>query len=196
MQAICRTLLLASFLVAGCASTPVARHYTLSAEAKASHRIAMDPRKIEIVAVRIPETWDRPQIVLTQSPGEVSLSEFHRWAAPLRTEIPRIVAQDLARILDASTLWLRRDFAGVQPDLRVQIAIEQIDAVPGEALRLQAAWLIRAARGADDGKVQSGRTSVSIPLSEESHAAVVAATSHALLALSIDLARDIRALPL
>lgn len=193
MQVFFPALLCAACCVAGCAGTPAARHYTLAAEARASHPVTADKRKIEIVSVRIPETWDRPQIVLTKSAGEIGISEFHRWAAPLRAEVPRIVTQNLARLLDTSTLWLRRDFAGTQPDLRVQVVIEQIEALPGEALKLEAAWMIHASHGIE---LRGGRSSVSVPLAERTHEAVVAATNRALLALSIDLARDLRAVPL
>lgn len=193
MQTVFRTILLVSLVVAGCASTPAARHYTLSAEASDSHRLATSQRKIEIVAVRIPEVWDRPQIVVTKSSSEVSLNEFHRWAAPLRTEVPRVVTRNLARILDTQTVWLRRDISGAQPDLRVQVSIEHIDAVPGEALQLQATWLIRAENG---GNPRSGRTAVSEPLKEQTHDAVVLATGRALLAMSIALAKDIQAMPM
>jgi uncharacterized lipoprotein YmbA len=182
-----------SLVVAGCASTPPARHYTLSAEANDSHRLATSQRKIEIVSVRIPEVWDRPQIVVTKSSSEVSLNEYHRWAAPLRTEVPRVVTRNLARILDTQTVWLRRDFVGAQPDLRVQVSIEHIDAVPGEALQLQAAWLIRAETGASN---RSGRTAIVEPLTDSSYDAVVAATGRALLAMSIALAKDIQAMPM
>jgi uncharacterized lipoprotein YmbA len=82
----------------------------------------------------------------------------------------------------------RRDFAGMQPDLRVQVVIEHLDAVPGEALKLQASWLIRP----EHGVIKSGRATLSEPLVASSHEAVVAATGRVLLALSIDIAKDIQ----
>lgn len=191
MPALYLALVLAAALLAGCASSPVARHYTLSADATESHRIAADQRKIEIVAVRIPETWDRPQIVMTRSSAEVALSEFHRWAAPLRYEAPRIVTSNLTRILDSRTLWLRRDFVGMQPDLRVQVAIDQIDAAPAEGFQLKAAWLIRS----ENGVAKSGRTVIAEPLAAATHEAVVTAAGRALLTLSIAIAKDIQTLP-
>lgn len=191
MPVIYLALVLAAALLAGCAGSPAARHYTLSADATESHRIAADQRKIEIVAVRIPETWDRPQIVMTKSSAEVALSEFHRWAAPLRYEAPRIVTSNLARILDSKTLWLRRDFVGMQADLRVQVAIDQIDAAQGAGFQLQAAWQIRS----ENGVVKSGRTVIAEPLAAATHEAVVAAAGRALLTLSIAIAKDIQTIP-
>jgi uncharacterized protein len=178
--------------LAGCASTPVSRHYVLSADAKENHRITPDKRRIEIVSVRIPETVDRPQLVLTKSANEVSFNEFHRWAAPLRYEVPRVVSRNLSRILDNPTVWLRDDFPGTKPDLRIQVNIERLDAVPGDALRMHAVWMIRPA---DGGTPKVGNSTVSVSLQETSYDAVAVATGQVLLAISIDLARDIKKLP-
>ena len=193
MQTMRQTTLIAALLVSACATTPASRHYTLAANAQESHRIAADKRRIEIVSVRIPEALDRPQVVLTQSANEVSFSEFHRWAAPLRAEVPRVVARNLSRILDTSTLWLREDFAGTQPDLRLQVTIERLEAMPGEAMRLQALWMIRPAEG---GAPQIGRSTVSAPLNDGTYAAAVVAIGQALLHLSQDLAKAIQATPM
>lgn len=192
MKIVFRALMLATILVAGCGTTPSSRLYTLGADAGESDRVAVDKRRIEITAVRIPELWDRPQLVLTKSANEVSVSEFHRWAAPLRAEIPRIVARNLSRILDNPTIWLREDFAGARPDLRAQVMIERIEATAGESVQLDATWVIRAAEG-EVSKV--GRTAIVERPADASHEAVVSATRRALLALSTALARDITAVP-
>ena len=76
-------------------------------------------------------------------------------------------------------VWLREDFPGAKPDLRVQVSIDQIQAVAGQQLRLEAAWAIRGSDAAAALKV--GRSVVQEPLSDGSYAAVVAATSRALL---------------
>lgn len=123
-------LLLGSLLLAACGTTPPSRLYTLGAESVASDRVvtAAESRRIELASVRIPELWDRPQIVFTHSANEIGISEFHRWAAPLRAEVPRAVARDLRRLLDNPNVWLRDDFAGAKPELRVQVTIERIEA--------------------------------------------------------------------
>ena len=179
--------------VAGCGSTPVSKLYTLTADAGDGQRVASERRKVEVVSVRIPDLWDRPQVVLSKASGEVSISEFHRWATPLKLDMPRVVVRNLSRLLDNSTVWLREDFAGAQPDVRVQVTIDQIEAVAGTGLRLEASWMIRPA---GDGPAQSGRTKLVEPLAADaSHEAVVAATGRAVLAMSTQIARDIAALP-
>lgn len=181
-------LALATVLLAACGTTPASRLYRVSASADESHRLATDRRRIEIVAVRIPALWDRPQMVLSKSGNEVSLNEFHRWADPLRSEVPRVVARNLSSILDNPTIWLREDFSGGKPDLRVQVAIQRMEAVAGEGLRLESTWMIRAA---DGSKSRTGRSTISEPLADGSYDAIAAATNRALLALSRDVAKDL-----
>lgn len=183
----------AAVWVAGCGSTPAAKLYTLTADAGDGQRVASERRKIEVISVRIPDLWDRPQVVLSKPSGEVSFSEFHRWATPLKLDMPRVVVRNLSRLLDNSTVWLREDFAGAQPDVRVQVTIEQLEAVAGSGLRLEASWMIRPA---GEGAVHSGRAKLVEPLADAaSYDAVVAAAGRAVLAMSTQIARDIAALP-
>lgn len=185
-------LLLGALLLAACGTTPPSRLYTLGAEAVADDRVNAQPRCVELVSVRIPELWDRPQIVLTKSANEVGISEFDRWAAPLKTEVPRVVARDLRRQLGTPDVWLRDDFAGAKPDLRVQVTIERIDAVAGEGIRLEAAWAIRPVAG--DAAVV-GRTAIIEPMAGYRHEAVVTALRRALSRMSAALAKDVAAMP-
>ena len=192
MRSMLVTLVIATVVIAGCGSTPASKLYTLPAEAGDSQRVAGERRKVEVISVRIPDLWDRPQVVLSKATGEVSISEFHRWATPLKLDMPRVVVRNLSRLLDGSTVWLREDFAGAQPDVRVQVTIEQLEAVAGTGLRLEAAWLIRPA---GEGAAQAGRARLLEPLADASHDAVVAAAGKAVLALSSQIARDIAAMP-
>lgn len=185
------TLALAALFLAGCGSTPPSTLYVIEAQAPANVRTVTEGRRVEVVAVRIPDLWDRPQIVLSKPGGQVDFNEFNRWAVPLKSEVPRVVTRNLVSLLGSSTVWLREDFPGAKPDLRVQISIEQIEAVAGQQLRLEAAWAIRGSDAAAALKV--GRGVIQEPLSDTSYASVVAATSRALLALSRDVARDVAA---
>jgi uncharacterized lipoprotein YmbA len=182
-------LALAAILLASCGSTPTSKLYRVSASADDSHRVAADRRRIEVVSVRIPALWDRPQMVVSKPGSEVSFSEFNRWADPLSSEVPRVFARNLARVLDNPTVWLREDFAGAKPDLRVQVVIQRLEAVSGQGLKLEATWLIRSG---DGGGSRSGSTTISEPLADDGYDAIVAATNRALLALSRDVAKDLQ----
>ncbi|MCK7497933.1 MAG: PqiC family protein [Comamonadaceae bacterium] len=98
------------------AATPKARFYTLSAvpaaalgtaaSAAAGYGVAVGP-------ITVPEAVDRPQIVLRLSPSQVEISELHRWAAPLNSEIPaRSSPKHLTRLLDSARVWAYPGAAG------------------------------------------------------------------------------------
>ena len=181
-------------IVTACGTTPPAKLYTLAAEADAVDSIVKNAqsRRIELVSVRIPELWERPQIVLTKSASEVGISEFHRWAAPLKAEVPRAVARDLRRLLDTPEIWLRDDFAGAKPDLRVQVTIERIEAFAGEGVQIDAAWAIRPVAGET---VKVGRTTITEPMAGSGYDAVVNPLRRALSRMTGALAKDISAMP-
>lgn len=187
------SVVVAAVLSAGCGSTPPSALYTLETKAAEGRSVAGDTRRIEVVAVRIPDLWDRPQIVLTKPGGQVDFNEFNRWAVPLKSEVPHVVTRNLSRLLGTPTVWLREDFPGARPDLRLQVSIDQIEAVAGQHVQLEATWVIRGVDSPATFKV--GRTSLREPLADATYAAVVGATSRTLLALSEEMARDIQALP-
>lgn len=177
-------------IVTACGTTPPAKLYTLAAEADAVDSIVKNAqsRRIELVSVRIPELWERPQIVLTKSGSEVGISEFHRWAAPLKAEVPRVVARDLRRLLDTPDIWLRDDLAGVKPDLRVQVTIERIEAIAGERVQVDAVWAIRPVA---TETVKVGRTTITEPMAGSNYDAVINPLRRALSRMTGALARDI-----
>ena len=177
-------------IVTACGTTPPAKLYTLAAEADAVDSIVKNAqsRRIELVSVRIPELWERPQIVLTKSASEVGISEFHRWAAPLKAEVPRVVARDLRRLLDTPDIWLRDDLAGVKPDLRVQVTIERIEAIAGERVQVDAVWAIRPVA---TETVKVGRTTITEPMTGSGYDAVINPLRRALSRMTGALARDI-----
>jgi len=193
MKPALQTLVLAALLLAGCGSTPPSTLYVLEAPAAAAGRTAKEGRRIEVVSVRIPDLWDRPQIVLSRPGGQVDFNEFNRWAVPLKSDVPRVVTRNLVGLLGTTTVWLREDFPGAKPDLRVQISIDQLEAVAGQHLSLEATWVVRTTDPAAAYKV--GRSSLREPLADASYEAVVAATNRALLAMSREIAKDIQASP-
>jgi len=76
---------------AGCGSTPKAHFYTLSAVPAAAGATAPSATAgygVAVGPITVPEAVDRPQIVVRLSPSQVEISELHRWAAPLKSEIP------------------------------------------------------------------------------------------------------------
>src|SRR5512137_2148110 len=91
------TLCMALSLLSGC-SSPRVTFYTLNA---AATPVAAGPviGSVAIGPVTLPDLLNRPQLVVRTGVNRVDILETHRWAESLRSEIPRIIAEDLALLL-------------------------------------------------------------------------------------------------
>jgi uncharacterized lipoprotein YmbA len=187
-SAVLATLCLAAALLTGC-SSPRVTFYTLDplvpGDAPAT---ALDP--VEIAPLILPDLYDRPQLVVRVDANRVEILEMQRWAAPLKNEIPRVVAEDLAALLRPTRVSAYPQTAGLEPGYRVQIDIQRYEMTAGQGVSLDALWTVRRTAG---GAPQTGRSVVSEPAKGSGYDALVAAHSRALGALSRDLAAAVRA---
>ena len=172
----------------GCASTPPAQFYTLSPAAKqaagtTSYSIAVGP-------VTVPAVVDRPQIVVQTGPNQVTFDEFNRWAAPLQSDIARVVAENLASALGTPSVTVFPQSSGAGTSYRVVIDTLRFESVPGEAATLDALWTVRSQK---ENQSRAGRTTVREPVQGSGYAALVAAHSRALERLSEDIAGVVQA---
>ena len=173
---------------AGCA-TSRSDFYTLSSSSKAAPAVA--GYSVAVGPVSVPEIVDRPQIVVRTGPNQVFIDEFHRWGSPLRDEIARGIAGNLAALLGTPRVSVFPHSTSSGANYRVAVDVMIFDSTPGESAALDAVWGIRGAGG---GAVRSGRTTVSETVSDAGYAAIVAAHSRALEKLSGDIADAIRGL--
>jgi uncharacterized lipoprotein YmbA len=192
-----RALTLASVLIcslltiaAGCSTPPQERFFTLEsppASQPAANTGAGD-FLIVVGPITVPEMVDRPQIVLRTAPGRVEIAEQARWAAPLKSEIPRVVADHLGRLLDGARTAAFAERASGTPDYRVLIDIQRFESVPQQGATIQASWTVRT----PSGEPLIGRSIVSEPAGS-GYDELVAAHSRALGAISRDIAAAIQA---
>ena len=183
-------LALAISALAGCGSSPKVNFYTLSfaavterTEAKPSYVVAIGP-------VTVPDVIDRPQFVTRAAANQVTIDEFARWAEPLRSAIPRVIAANLAQLLSGAQVFAYPQSANVEADYKVLIDVQRFESVPGDAAILEAAWTVRKAKG---GAQKAGRTAVREPADRAGYDALVAAHGRALAAASRPIADAIRA---
>ena len=73
--------------------TPVAATGVAAASTQGSGLI------VSVGPVTLPSYLNRPQIVTRLAGGEVDLAEFDRWAEILIEAVPRVLAEDLGRLL-------------------------------------------------------------------------------------------------
>ncbi|MGH8289741.1 MAG: PqiC family protein [Steroidobacteraceae bacterium] len=91
-------------LLAGCASSPPVRFYTLAPVAPARHPPPAARITVQIAAVHIPVVLDRQEMVRESAPETLQVSDGNRWGAPLADMIQRVLTQDLAARLLGSTV--------------------------------------------------------------------------------------------
>jgi uncharacterized lipoprotein YmbA len=181
-------LLSALLLVTGCGTPPQERFFTLASEppSPASFNSASAAFVVMVGPVTIPDVVDRPQLVLRTSPSRVEIAEQARWAAPLKNEIARVVAEHLAQLLPGSRTATSAERAAGTPDYRVLIDVQRFESTPQEGATVQASWTVQTR----DGSALNGRSLVSEPAGA-GYDALVAAHSRALATVSRDIAATI-----
>jgi len=176
----------------GCGSSRET-YYTLSAGAAVNAATSANGESAYSIAVgpiTLPEVVDRPQFVLRAGPNEVSIVELHRWAGPLKSEIPRIIADNLAADLNVKRVAAYPQSAGDNADYRVLVDIQRFDSTMGESVTIDALWTVKRV---SDGVLRTGRSTARESGSGGSYDAVAAAHSRALATISREIAEAIRA---
>ena len=181
---------LVAFLVASCGLTgtsPEPRFYTLASETAPPAAASAATYLVVVGPVTVPEVVDRPQIVTRTAGNRVELAEQARWAAPLRSEIPRVIADHLARLLEGARTSTADQRVTGAPDYRVLVDVQRFDS-SSEGATIQASWSVRM----KDLTNLAGRSVVTEPAGS-GHEALVAAHSRALGKIAEDIAAAIKA---
>lgn len=176
-------------LAAGCSSTPPSSFYALShttAPAAPPGPVAL---AVVVGPVSIPAMVDQPQMVVSTGPNQIAIDEFHRWAAPLASDISRVVSENLVTMLATPRVSQFQQALNAPFDYRVAIEVQAFVSEPGEAASLNAVWVVRRSK---DGKTVTGRTALREPASDKGYDALVAAHSRALARMSQDIADAVR----
>ena len=186
----------AAALLAACSSTPPTRFYALEPipAATSSMPATRSAKAVPAVGVRVvslPAAVDRPQFVMRTGDARVSLDEFNRWAGPLRDEIARVIAGDLAAELGGPVVTVSSVLPNAS-DLVVLLDVQRFDAKQGEGVEVDVVWIIR--RPSDEANGRSGRSVVREAASGSGYEVLVAAYNRALAGVSREIAAAIRAL--
>jgi uncharacterized lipoprotein YmbA len=176
---------------AGCGSSPPMRYYTLAADQSLNKAEVPDSPTgryaVAVGPVTVPLAVDRPQFVIQVAPNRVALLDDQRWAEPLKSGIPRVIAFDLAGLLGVPIVMFPQDS---QADVKYRVAIEirNFVSVPGEAATVEASWTVFGPHDA----VQRGQLLAREPVKEAGYEALAAAHGRALMRVSRELAATIR----
>ena len=190
-----RSLLLPALLIVlsfveGCSTSPRAAFYTLSAAPPLeSVRTPTPPISIAIDAVTIPELVDRPQFVLRTGATQVTIDEYARWADPLRSQISRVLAADLARAVPGALVSGFAQHSDSTEAYRVRVDVQSFESAPGEAAAMVVLWSVRPPK---QSTAIAGQTIARELASAPGYYALVDAHSRILATVSNDIASAIR----
>jgi uncharacterized lipoprotein YmbA len=142
--------------------------------------------------VNLPEIIDRPQLVVRSGAHQVQLIHQNEWAEPLRQQIPRVVARDLATSLNSGrVVALAIDAQDLELDFKVVLDIQRMEVVSGQWADLDVLWRLYAR----DGSSFIGRSVVRegiAPLGKtDDYQAVVAAQRRAWRGVAANIAEGI-----
>ena len=176
--------LLCLLFLAACSSPLKEYFYTLSGPqspapaGNASMSVFVGP-------VTVPEAVDRLAMVLRTSPNQVEISDSHLWAEPLKSAIPRALAETLMRELGTPNVRATRAGASGEMDYRVTVEVQRFDSSTQSGATLDALWSVTGM-----GKSRTGRSTYTEPGSDP--AGLAAAHSRALEHLGRDIAAAIK----
>ncbi|HET9653456.1 MAG TPA: PqiC family protein [Usitatibacter sp.] len=172
-----------------CGGTPVRESfYTLSSPGTGAAAQSTGP-SLFVGPVSVPESVDRQQMVLRTGANQVEISDQYLWAEPLKSAIPRVIAETLSRELGTPRVLTSRSGAALPVDYRVAVEIQRFDSSLDEGATVDALWTVTATKG---GARRTGRTRVTEPVASHDPAALAAAHSRALDRVGRDIAAALR----
>jgi hypothetical protein len=146
---------------------------------------------VAVGPVTLPELVDRPQMVVRVATNQVKIVETHRWAQPLGSEIARVLAADLGKLLSNASVSSHAENASANADYRVLIDVQRLDATLGDAVTIEAQWELRSRA---DGKRHIGRSHFRQAVGGQDYGSLVAAHAAVLESVSRDIAQAIQAM--
>ncbi|MDR3368533.1 PqiC family protein [Rhodoferax sp.] len=136
-----------------------------------------------MLPVRVPEYLDRTALLLPQGANGVQPTFNKRWAEPLSSSVPRVLAQDLNTLRGQGSVWTTPvpDNLVVKGQLRVEVLAFDV-APSGAAVMLKAHWSTAGANGT--GAPQSHVATITVPSQTSDADALVSAHRLALWQLA------------
>ena len=193
MKVKCFSWILVS-LLAGCATSPAAKHhlYFLSAEANTSAH--NDNMTIGIGALEIATYLKRSEIMLQVGPKELRASRYHHWAEPLQEGVRRYLRDQLSTDL-ATAVDTNRQFRHTWLS-QIDISVDKFHGDLDGQVVLDAHYVIHLIADTDnitgENTLKRGRVQISGSQNGSGYAALVEAQESLLETLAQRIAQDIR----
>ena len=141
-----------------------------------------------IRSAELPRYLDRPQIVTRASANRLELAEFDQWGAPLRQAFPRVLAENLARLIPSEHVLVSPWGPSVRPDFQVAVEVARFEGALNREVELAVRWSVVDRDGKEVGAGSPRLTEPSGP----DYESLVAAQSRLVAALSREIAEAVR----
>jgi len=148
-----------------CTSTQPTTFYLLKTlppsqnEQKESGNIAFN---IFIKPVKFPEYLDRPQMVYRESEYTLLLSEYNRWAAPLKENFTQVFIENLNARITPGHAMVYSDLDKIKPNYQLSIEVLRMDVDLKNQAVLKVKWTLMA--GNNTQWIQRLHNEYSIPI--------------------------------
>ncbi len=183
-------------LATGClgGGSPEPDYYTLSPAAgvNATPLAARPELGLVLGQVDLPRYLDRAELVTRSGEHGLKVWNLHRWGGSLRTDVQRLVADDLSRLLGTARIAVYPAEARFPVSYRVLLELVEFGGAPAHPVVLRARWTIA---GPDGLALAVGETNLEQPPASPSWEDYVAAHSTALGAVTHEIAERISTLP-
>ena len=182
-------LALVALGLAACSTPPKTSYYSLGSGI-APERAAADvaPLTVSIGPVTVPDSVDRPQLVVRMSANEVAVLDLHRWIEPLKGGVPRVLAANLSRLLGTQRIAVYPLQTGAEDAVQLRVDVQRFESMPGEGVLLEAQWTVQRSKGEP---VNHGHTLVRMATDGPGYEALAAAHARALESMSQEVAQAI-----
>jgi uncharacterized lipoprotein YmbA len=187
-------LLLTAFALGACrlprqSETP---RYWMLAPIEGAAPASEIERSVGVGPVEFPAYLDRPNVVRRTSSNELHVAKFEIWGQSLRQNFTQVLGRNL-EILVPGLAAVSFPWKGPDQNLayRLVVQVDRFDAGPDDQVALDAAWALH--HGTSSGWIAGGRTALRVPVQGEGYAAIVAAMSQAVAALSREIAPHLEA---
>ncbi len=130
--------------LAGCASPPPERFYSLSNAMEAAASVPNPGYYIEVQNVTVPQQVARSQLVVTSGEGRIDLLEQERWSSPPASEIGQALSLAISGELGAIDVF-RTQPPEKATVYRISTNVQRFESAPGKYALLDAVWSVRLA---------------------------------------------------
>jgi uncharacterized lipoprotein YmbA len=169
----------------GCRSAST-RIYILGPAAPASHIDAYHAPALRVDTLNVPASWDRIEILKVSAAGNLQISDFDHWAAPLAHMARQTLSDDLDQRLPSGSVIYPR-LPKPSGALGINVDILDFNIVASQA-SMRASWIIVPSGDSQGAKRSSALLSSS--MSSEEPAAVAHAWSDLIGLLADRIAAD------